>query len=141
MKRSKIKKVFPALKVIACLAPEDSRALFPYLNHELCRGILECLENSLCNTSIPLKVRQDLVTKLKKHKSKFRYLNNKEEFIEQDPKEIKQILERKKDTLSKVSDCMAEVFDVAIPILAQGIVCSGNKSNKKHKKQQEEEEQ
>jgi hypothetical protein len=134
MKPSRIKKVFPALKVIACLSPEDSRALFPYLNHELCHGILECLENSLCNTTIPVEVRQDLVKKLKKHKSKFRYLNNKAEYIKQDPKEVKQILERKKKTLSKVSDCMAEVFDVAIPILAQGISCS------KRKKQQREEQ-
>lgn len=123
MKRTKIKKLFPALKLISCLAPEDSKALFPYLNHELCRGILECLENSMCNPTVPRKVRQDLVMKIRKHKRKFRYLNNKAEFIEQNPKKVKQILEKKKKTLSNVSDCIGEVFDVAIPLLAQYISC------------------
>lgn len=132
MRRTKIQRIFPALKAIACLSPEDSKALFPYLNHELCRGILECLENSMCNPSIPIDVRQNLVEKLKKHKVRFRYLNNKAEFIAQNPKEIKQILEKKKKTLSEVSDCMTEVFDVAIPILAQYISCK-NKNKKTQK--------
>ena len=127
MKRTKIKKLFPALKILACLSPTDSKALFPYLNHELCQGILECLENSMCNPTIPADVRKELVGKLRKHKRKFRFLNNKSEFFEQNPKDRKQILEKKKKTFSKVGDCMSDVFDVAIPVLADYIECDDEK--------------
>ena len=96
MRRSKLKKLFPALKTIACLPSEDSKLLFPYLNHELCHAILECLENSMCNPTIPSDVRIDLVKKLQKHKNKFRYLNNKEEFFEPNVEQRKKIFERKK---------------------------------------------
>ena len=123
MNRTKVRKAFPALRILACLTPEESKAIMPFLNHELCQSILECIENGMCNPTIPKEIQSDLATKLKKHKRSFRYLNNKEELLEQNPKRRNQILERKKRTLSKVSDCIGDVFNVAIPILSDYLSC------------------
>jgi hypothetical protein len=63
-------------------------------------------------------------------------LNNKEEFRQSDPKKRKQVLEKKKHTLSSVSDCIGDVFSVAIPILGEYIDCGGRKRKKRKGKTQ-----
>jgi hypothetical protein len=137
MRRSKIKKLFPALKVLACLSPEDAKYLFPYLSHSLCTAILEMLHNATANAFVPPEIREELIAKLRAHKRKFRYLNDKSELLESNPKRRKQILEKKKNTLASVSECVTEIFSVALPILADYIDCPTRQRKKRPREEDE----
>jgi hypothetical protein len=85
----------------------------------------------MSNRTLPTEIRRDLIEKIQSHKRKFRFLNNKAEFKETDRKRRKQILEKKKSTLSAVSSCIGDVFSIAIPILADYIECGKKRSKKK----------
>lgn len=116
-----MKKAFPMLQIMATLSDAEVKTMLPFLNHHVCEAILECCDHGICNETVPDEVRIALGEKYEKHKKKLRFLINKEEFGVEDPKQRKQILEKKKKTLAEVGDCVGDFLSVAIPALRKYI--------------------
>ncbi len=116
-----MKKVFPMLKILATLSVEELQIVLPFLSHDVCLALLECVDHGVCNKSIPVEVRNEMRDKLIKHKKKFRYLINRDEYAVDGIEERAHILERKKKTLVQVADCLEDIFKVAIPALTDYI--------------------
>ena len=119
MNKSQMKKVFPMLEILSTLPSDELQLVLPFLNHSVCLGLLECVDHGVCNKSIPLEIRSELREKLIKHKKKFRYLVNKEEYRAENAAEREKVLEKKKKTLVHVADCLNDIFKVAIPALTE----------------------
>jgi hypothetical protein len=122
MNKPQLKKVFPMLEIMSNLSDEEVQIMIPFLNHDVCLGILECIDHGICNTTIPEDVKNALKEKLIKHKKKLRYLINKDEFRTKDPLRRTQILEKKKRILLRLGgNCVSDVLGLAIPALGDYI--------------------
>jgi hypothetical protein len=120
MNKAQMKKLFPMLRLLATkLDASDLQIALPWLKHEVCLGLLECIDHGVCNKSIPPEVRKELRERLVAHKKKFRYLVNKKELLAPSLTERDEILDKKTKTMVDVSNCMEYIFKVAIPALGE----------------------
>lgn len=119
MNKHQMRKVFPLLQILSELSAPELKSVLPFLNHDVCLALLECVDHGVCNKSIPPDVRNELRQKLVKHKKKFRYLVNQEELRAVNLVERDKVLEKKKKTLVHVADCLEDIFKVAIPALSE----------------------
>ena len=113
------------LEILSALSDEELQIILPFLNHNVCLGILECVDHGMCNKTVPERVKEELRTKLVKHKKQFRYLINKEELRTSDRSACKEIIEKKKKVLASVADCLDDIFKVALPPLLEYIEKGG----------------
>ena len=125
-----MRKLYPMLEFLSELPASKLEIVLPHLKPAVSLGLLECVDHSVCNKSIPPDVRDELREKLIKHKNKFRYLVNKDEYATEDNSEREEILDKKMEILAQVADCLQDVFKVAIPALADYV--SVGKASQEH---------
>ena len=100
-----MQKVHPLLKIISKLSDGERKVLFPFLTHEGCDGIYECVHNGLSNPTLNEEDRRDLNQKLLPQKNKFRKL-----IKESDPV-------RKKRALLQVGEGVGLLVEKVVPLL------------------------
>jgi hypothetical protein len=110
MNKRKMKNLYPLLKIISKLTDEERRVLLQYLNHEGCEGIYECVDNALCNKSLPDEQRQDLASKLSEEKKLYRFI------VDENKNSLK-----KQKKLVQVGGSLGTVLQVVLPLLSQFI--------------------
>lgn len=85
--RQRMRKLFPLLKILNSLDIEERTILLPYLTHEGCEGVYDCVYNGVMNPTLRAEDRQELHRVLIPHKRKLRRL-----LAEQDPAKKKRAL-------------------------------------------------
>ena len=106
MRRRTLQKLLPLLKVLNKLEEEDRRVLIPYLTHEGCSGIYECVDNILHNPNIPTEHRKQIHFELNGQRDNLRFLASK-----------KQPAEDKKKVLQRTNQSIRSVFTYSLPML------------------------
>lgn len=91
MRKEKLKKFVPLLKVLNRLKTEDRSVLIDYLSNDSCECLSSVVENALNNNSISSKGRQLLKSELLSQKNDLRYIANKNKGIAARRKRIKQL--------------------------------------------------
>ena len=102
-----MKKLYPLLKIVSRLPPDEKKVLMHYLSHDGCRGIYECIENGLTNPTLSTEDRNDMQSNLMRHKNKFRKL-----LKENDPM-------KKKRVLLQVGEGVGLILDKVVPLLEE----------------------
>jgi hypothetical protein len=105
MNKSKLKKLFPLLKILRSLSEEDRNVVLPFLTHEGCEGLYDCVYNGLWNET--LTDRGDIQKRLGKNKHKFRRLLDE-----------RVSSEKKKKTLQQVGGDIGWLLEKVLPALA-----------------------
>lgn len=108
MRRDKFKRMYPLLKIISNLSPDQRQTLYKYLTHEGCEAVYECVHNSLHNPTLPHDCKAEIKCNLDKHKHDLRSLINEEK----DPVERKALLQ-------KVHAPVGTLFSYVFPILTE----------------------
>jgi hypothetical protein len=110
MNKRKMKNLYPLFKIISKLSEEERRVLLRYLNHEGCEGIYECVDNALCNKSLPDEEQKNLASKLSNEKKLYRFILDKDKHIS-----------KKQKKLVQVGGSLGTVLEIVLPLLSQFI--------------------
>jgi len=78
MRKDKMNRIFPMLKVLAELGPKERKTLIPFLNEDGCEGLHECVYNALTRKYLPIAKRRELRNKLKKDEDIYRCILKQE---------------------------------------------------------------
>lgn len=122
MRRDKLAKLYPMLRIIAKLSDEDRHVLVHYLNQTACEGIYECVQNSLRNKTIPDEVRKDLQTYYMPKKQQLRRLYEVPNISKDDSREkraeaMARFARRRKKSLQAISDDLGPIMATARPLI------------------------
>ena len=89
MNKSKLKELYPLLKIIKSLSVKDRKVILKYITHEGCEGLYDCVHNELWNET--LNDRAKIQKRLGKNKTKFRTLLDKNINSEKKRKTLQQV--------------------------------------------------
>jgi hypothetical protein len=107
MNKREMKKLYPLLKIMSKLPPDEKKVLLHYLSHDGCRGVYECVENGLTNPTLTREDKSAMHANLMRHKNKFRRL-----LKEEDP-------DKKKRVLLQVGEGVGFILEKVVPLLEE----------------------
>jgi hypothetical protein len=131
MRKDKLQRLYPLLRVISKLSDQDRQVLIRYLTHNGCEAIFECAHNTLRNQSIPEEERRNLQQHYMKKKKHFKRLFKPEpQLPETATKEEKlhaaeKFAERRKRTLVNVSDDLGLILKTSLPLIQRYLKANG----------------
>ena len=123
MRRDKFRRLYPLLKIISSLPPDQRQTLYKYLTHEGCEAIYECVHNSLHNPTLPHDCQAQIKCSMDKHKTDLRSLINEAN----DPNERKALLQ-------KVHAPVGTLLSYVFPLLTEEMEAEAEFKKKKRVK-------
>lgn len=143
MRKDKLSRLYPILRVISKLSDSDRHVLIKHLSPQACEGIYECCHNSLRNKSLPDEEQKKIQQHYLPKKKQLRKLwQTQPPISESSSKEDKvraaaKFAERRKRSLVNVSDDLGLILKTSLPLIKRYV---GAHSDEEDNQQQLEEE-